>query len=64
MEKKIVTPLNQIEPYETLKSTDFVLSDDVKFGNLKQNDDIFVRYFARRADDAPWILIKIDFINN
>jgi len=61
--KKIITPTNSLELYSDFVSFGIDLPNDIQFNNLKQNNDIFVRYFAKRAKDAPWILIKIDFLN-
>ena len=63
IEKKVVTPARSIEPYETMNSLDFELPQDVKFNNLKQNNDIFVRFYAKRLQDAPWVLLNIEFLN-
>ena len=63
IEKKVVTPTHSIEPYEIMKCLDLELPQDVKFNNLKQNNDIFVRYYAKRIQDAPWVLLNIDFLN-
>ena len=62
-EKKVISSKSPLGPYEVIQYEDMVLSKDVVFNDLKQNNDIFVRYFAKKCEDAPWILIKIDFLN-
>lgn len=63
IQKHIIHPSNALEAYETLQYQDMVLPDDIKFNNLSENNDIFVKYWAKRCESAPWILIKIDFPN-
>ncbi len=63
IQKKIITPTRPIEPYESIKSLDIELPKDVQFNNLKQNNDIFVRYYAKKKEEAPWVLLNIDFLN-
>lgn len=62
-DKKVLNPTHPLEAYETYECLDLVLPKNVKFNDLKQNNDIFVRYFAKKKEEAPWILIKIDFLN-
>ena len=62
-ERKVLSPTHILDAYDTLKYEDLILPSDVEFREPKKNNDIFVRYFAKKAQDAPWILIKIDFIN-
>ena len=61
-EKKIINPQRKLEAYDTLLYQDWKLPNDLKFNNLAQNNDIFVRYFAKKRPQAPWILVKIDFL--
>ena len=63
LEKKVINLAHPLEAYETLPYQDLELPKNIIFNDLKQNNDIFVRYFARKSQDAPWILIKIDFLN-
>ena len=62
-EKHIITPTKPLEGLDTLKYTDYNLPQEILFNNLEQNNDIFVRYYAKKKPEAPWVLIKIDFIN-
>ena len=63
IEKKILTPNSPLGAYDILQSQDMLLPSDINFNNLEQNNDIFVRYFAKKVENAPWILIKIDFLD-
>ena len=63
VEKKIISHVNPLPPYEILQYQDLIMPDNIEFNNLKQNNDIFVRYFAKKTDEAPWVLIKIDFLD-
>jgi len=63
IEKKVITPTKPLEAFGILQYQDLVIPKNIEFSNLKQNNDIFVRYFAKRSEQAPWILIKIDFLD-
>lgn len=61
-ERKILNATNPLEAYETLKYEDLIIPDYVKFNDLEQYNDIFVRYYAKKQPNAPWVLVKIDFL--
>lgn len=63
IEKKVVNSTNPLPAYEMLRYEDMELPQNIEFNNLNQNNDIFVRYFAKRCKEAPWLLLKIDFLN-
>ena len=39
------------------------ITNDVVFSNLDENNDATIRFFARKNDNAPWVLIKIDLVD-
>jgi len=59
IEKKVVNSTNPLSAYEMLRYEDMELPQNIEFNNLNQNNDIFVRYFAKRCKEAPWLLLKI-----
>lgn len=61
-ERKVLSQTHALDAYDVLEYKDLILPDEIKLNDLNKND-IFVRYFAKKAQNAPWILIKIDFIN-
>ena len=63
IEKKVINPTSFLPAFDMIRYEDFVIEDDIEFSNLNENNDIFVRYFAKRCKEAPWILLKIDFLN-
>ncbi|MBQ8636060.1 hypothetical protein IJ425_07920 [bacterium] len=63
MEKKIISQVNSLEPYSDFAGFNFALPNNIQFNNLKQNNDIFVRFYAKKIKSAPWVLTKIDFLN-
>ncbi|MBQ4646895.1 MAG: hypothetical protein IJB79_06070 [Candidatus Gastranaerophilales bacterium] len=62
-EKKIIKPTSPLDAYDVLQYSDFELPKEIEFDSIKNSNDVFVRYFAKKQEDAPWILIKIDFLN-
>ena len=62
IEKKLLNTTNQLNAYEVLNCQDFVLPENIEFNNLVQNNDIFVRYYAKKQKDAPWVMVKIDLL--
>lgn len=62
-QKKIINQVHPLEAYDNLIYENYVLPDEIEFNNLNQNNDIFVKYYAKRCENAPWLLVKIDFIN-
>lgn len=63
VEKKVVNSNMQLVEYESRQIDNFVLPSSIVFNDLKSNNDTFVRYFAKKTEDAPWVLIKIDFLD-
>ena len=63
IEKKVISPTNFLDGYDDFTCQDLVLPDGIKFDDIKKNNDIFVRYYAKKVQEAPWVLVKIDFIN-
>ena len=51
------------EAYDSFMYENYILPDEIKLNNLNKNNDIFVKYYAKRCENAPWLLVKIDFIN-
>lgn len=63
LEKKCFDKTHFIEPYSDFMPIYIDLDKEIKYDNLTKNNDVFIRYFAKKTQDAPWILIKIDFPN-
>lgn len=61
--RKVFSLNSELSEYELRQVTDFALPSDIKFNDLKGRNDVFVRYFAKKVEDAPWVLIKIDFLD-
>ena len=62
-EKRVVAQTRPLDGFDELNNIQLILDDEIKFNDIKENNDIFVRYFAKKREEAPWVLIKIDFIN-
>ena len=63
IEKRVVAQTRPLDGFDELNNIQLILDDEIKFNDIKENNDIFVRYFAKKREEAPWVLIKIDFIN-
>lgn len=63
LEKKCIDKAHLLEPYSDFIPMYFDLDKEIDFNNLTKNDDVFIRFFAKKTKNAPWILIKIDFPN-
>ncbi|MBQ7286364.1 MAG: hypothetical protein IJW73_01225, partial [Candidatus Gastranaerophilales bacterium] len=62
-EKHPISHKKPLSGLETLKYDEIVLPSNIKFNNLKENNDIFAKFYARKNKKAPWILLKIEFLN-
>jgi len=63
IEKRVINPANALPSYEILKCSDFKLPEDIELGDIAKNNDIFVRFYAKKVENAPWVLLKIDFLD-
>ena len=62
-EKHPITHSKPLSGLEKLKYDEIVIPPSVKFNNLNENNDIFVKFYAKKEKKAPWILLKIEFLN-
>ena len=63
IEKRVISQTKPLDGFDELNNVQLLLDNEIKFSDIEQNNDIFVRYFAKKKEEAPWVLIKIDFIN-
>lgn len=63
LDKKIADKAHILELYSEFVPIYLDLPKEIETKNINNNSDIFIRYFAKKVEDAPWILIKIDLPN-
>lgn len=63
LEKKVINPSHPLDAFDVLRYENLVLPSEIKIDELSKSKDIFARYFAKKDKNAPWILLKIDFLN-
>ena len=62
-EKKVISHTKPLEAYDVLRYEGIELPEELKFDDIAKHNDIFVRYFAKKVENAPWVLVKIDFLD-
>lgn len=63
LDKKIISSPQSLDGYDVMQCQDLYLPDEINFSNVLKKDEIFIKYFAKRTQDAPWTMIKIDFLD-
>ena len=63
IEKKVISGAAPLDFYEVLSDTILDLPDDISFMDVKNKNDIIVKYYAKKTRKAPWTLLNIEFIN-
>ena len=61
--KEIVTPMNPIMYYDSLKDVKIPLPNDFQFIDIKKQNDVIVKYYAKKRSKAPWTLLKIESVH-
>ena len=61
--KRVVSPSHVLEPYENIEQVRFDLPETLVFYDLNKQNDIIVKYYAKKHLKSPWTLIKIEMIN-
>lgn len=62
IEKQLITNINPLLQY---KNTDFNVDIDNSFhlSDIKKNNNIYIKYYCKKAKNAPWTLVTIQYIN-
>ena len=59
----ILSPISQIGAYDSLKQVKIPMPKDFSSIDIKNQNDVIVKYYARKRMSAPWTLLKIDSLH-
>ena len=63
VDKKMFSYTHPLDFYEIIEQNKILLPKSFKLNNLKEKNEIIIKYFARKNENAPWTLLKIDSLN-
>ena len=63
LDKKMFSYAQPLDFYEIIEQNKILLPKNFKIDNLKDKNTVIIKYFARKNENAPWTLIKIDSLN-
>ena len=63
IEKQLITKINQLIHYDEPKTLDVEIDDEFKLHDIQKNNDIYAKFYCKKAKKAPWTLITIQKIN-
>lgn len=63
LQKNIIHHSNPIDEYGISSMNKIELPSDFKIDKLNKTNDIIVKFYAKRKQDAPWTLLKIDVLD-
>ena len=63
IDKKVINGSNSLDFYDVMPEIAIELPDDIALMNVKNQNDIIVKYYAKKTNKAPWTLLNIEFIN-
>ncbi len=64
IEKKIITKLNPLIYYSNPQAYKIELSDEIITNINNKADDMHLKFFCKKAKNAPWTLVSILKVNN
>ena len=63
VKKEVINRAGSVQPYESVKDVKINLPEDFEFIDIKKQNDVIVKYYAKKRTKAPWTLIKIESVN-
>lgn len=63
IKKQIVNALSPLSYYDTIKQITIELPSDFAVNDIKKQNDVIIKYYAKKRLKAPWTLIKIESFN-
>ena len=61
--KHVINSVNALSAFETEKEIKLPLPNDFEFIDIKKQNDVIVKYYAKKKNAAPWTLIKIESLD-
>ena len=63
LEKKVITYPSEISYYDIAKDITMKLPSDINFINILSENDAIIKFYAKKKEQAPWVLVKIEQLN-
>ena len=63
IEKKLFSSAHSLDFYDKATYNKVFLPKEFKLNDLKSENNIIIKYYAKKEEKAPWTLIKIDSLN-
>lgn len=63
VEKRLFSVAHPLDFYDKAAYNKIFLPKEFQLNNLKSKNNVIIKYFAKKQENAPWTLIKIDSLN-
>ena len=63
VEKKLFSVAHPLDFFDKAALNKVYLPKDFKLNDLKSENNVIIKYYAKKVEEAPWTLVKIDSLN-